>query len=47
MVKETGFSEKIDAGKGIYRDRKLYTFLNGFGQGKIRRMPNTKIIIIN
>lgn len=47
MVKETGFPAKIDAEKGIYRERKLYTFLNGFGQGKISRMPNIKNIIIN
>lgn len=47
MVKEADFSANIDAEKGIYRSRKLYTFLDGFGQGRISRMSDIEIIIIN
>lgn len=47
MVKEADFSAKIAAEKGIYRSTKLYTFLNGFGQGRISRVSNIDIIIIN
>lgn len=45
MVKETDLSGIIYAEEGIYGDRKLYTFLNGFGQDGC--MPDIKIVIIN
>lgn len=47
MTTAAHLSAKVIADRGIYRERKLYTFLNHFGQDKMNLMSGIKNIIIN